>query len=281
MAITNLTNTTWIFNETLSNTFPEGTFNINFTSDGENFTYIYLTNWGSCALGYNGTANAYYNGWKKEGYRSITFIDGESVENADLIAFIQANATEIKPLEFNETKTALKIYEDLSQAEYERLEKDNNSFYQVNDVGIYKGAKLVSIVKPRFDRPTKVYTGVLDEETGNYYFEGVKNELKLGDVVRFSSWNGSTYTSLGGYGIVVDIGLQGVSIEVNINASPQDNEWVCGNLLILAEKSIDLRGSLHFSVVDGNLTMSVSDSGYYTYTFTLENRQAAPELRVY
>lgn len=45
---------------------------------------------------------------------------------------------------FTKTKAAIKIYEDLTQEEYDALTKEPHSFYLVNGVGIYKGTTLIS-----------------------------------------------------------------------------------------------------------------------------------------
>ena len=45
---------------------------------------------------------------------------------------------------FTRTKAAIKIYEDLTQEEYDALTKEPHSFYLVNGVGIYKGTTLIS-----------------------------------------------------------------------------------------------------------------------------------------
>ena len=167
MAITNLTGTTWRFNETLS--FESGfTWNINFNSvalvpsymgGGEktSFTQLktelisYMGN--ACGMSYwsdGMSLNVYQAAWNSvyanENSRTIEITGGADVENADLIAFLQANAEQeiLEPPTFSETKTVLKIYEDLSQKEFEVLEKEANSFYLVNGVGLYKGEKLIA-----------------------------------------------------------------------------------------------------------------------------------------
>lgn len=91
MAITTLTNTTWVFNETITNT-TTADYRINFTSNNENFTTFKLASWGTPVLGYDNSASAYYNGWNNEAYRTITIINGEDVENEKLISFLQSNA---------------------------------------------------------------------------------------------------------------------------------------------------------------------------------------------
>ena len=45
---------------------------------------------------------------------------------------------------FTRTKAAIKIYEDLTQEEYDALTKEPHAFYLVNGVGIYKGTTLIS-----------------------------------------------------------------------------------------------------------------------------------------
>ena len=47
-------------------------------------------------------------------------------------------------LQFTRTKASIKIYEDLTQEEYDALTKEPHAFYLVNGVGIYKGTTLIS-----------------------------------------------------------------------------------------------------------------------------------------
>lgn len=115
MAITNLTNTTWYFNETLdhcgiSNETPEhmgamgelfhSVFNINFTSNNKQYTMFEYELGDPVGLGvlYH-TENvdiAYHlsgvEGWEDEVYRTITIIGGEDATNPDLITWIISNA---------------------------------------------------------------------------------------------------------------------------------------------------------------------------------------------
>ena len=107
MSVSTLAGTTWMFNDTID---LEAAFeyNINFKEQyyGMAFTKIYCQNdWrGVLELDYKAKSNgvkhtAYYkydDSWAfNDGrYRVITISDGDDVENADLIAFIEANAVQ-------------------------------------------------------------------------------------------------------------------------------------------------------------------------------------------
>lgn len=150
MAITNLTNTIWVLSRSpiLSASFR---YNINFTSNQEQFNTFTCSSVGPGGDGWRtieyDAVQAYIepntSQWANESYRTIAITGGDDVANADLIVFLQANAT-LYELQFNETKTALKIYDDLTEAEYAFIEKDNNAFYLVNNIGVYKGEKLIA-----------------------------------------------------------------------------------------------------------------------------------------
>lgn len=154
MAITNLTNTKWQFNEhiNLSSYTEQFDFFIDFKSivyDGNEslFNGISLANdfmsYGSEEDGYEPVYGN--NKWLYDsGTRKITITGGEDVTNSDLIAFLTANAVQVTAPSFTRTKAAIKIYEDLTQEEYNALTKEPHSFYLVNGVGIYKGTTLIS-----------------------------------------------------------------------------------------------------------------------------------------
>lgn len=168
MAITNLTNTKWVFKEKPTYALNQ-TFNINFTSNGENFTSLKAKNWGQCYIDYGSVYALSSSGWANENYRTIIITDGADVENADLIAFLEANT--LKAPEFTETKTALKIYEDLTAEEYEVLEKDSNSFYLVNENGVYKGEKKIASFVPDFERSISHFITINERENRTYITE--------------------------------------------------------------------------------------------------------------
>ena len=105
MSITNLTGTTWYFNSPMTSALYEGYGGdfkqINFTSNGESFigiksTYeidmsmdyslIYETNGQPVGVLIDTTT------WSSETYRTISIIDGDDVEDSDLIAWLEENA---------------------------------------------------------------------------------------------------------------------------------------------------------------------------------------------
>ena len=107
-----LTGTTWLFNATLDLSgavWPSAgnsdEYNINFTSNSTDYTGIVLTNMGPAMLGisYNASSDSVIpyltglmgNGWTDQAYRTISITGGTDATNADLIAWIQANATQL------------------------------------------------------------------------------------------------------------------------------------------------------------------------------------------
>ena len=156
MAITNLTNTKWKFNETLNlESYNDGQvdFYISYTSNNyedisTTFTYLTLVDGTMSYYNEDDGAEPYYTesgGWLYgNGARTITITGGDDVTNSDLIAFLTANAVQITAPSFTRTKAAIKIYEDLNPEEYDALTKEPHAFYLVNGVGIYKGTTLIS-----------------------------------------------------------------------------------------------------------------------------------------
>lgn len=139
-----LIGTTWTLNNVeYTNIYSQTTWNVEFTSNNENFTaFNLLTYTGATSINYNDVSVCNRGAWVNDNYKTITITGGLDVENNIFIGWLKRVG--VKHTEFIETKTALKIYDDLSQAEYNVLEKDNNAFYQVNEVGVYKGEKLVA-----------------------------------------------------------------------------------------------------------------------------------------
>lgn len=95
MAVSDLTNTTWYFNQwpNINNTAD---YYINFTCDGDTYTRL-STDSDDMYIDYysqsTGTVHVYgMMGWNDEGWRTITITGGNDVTNATLIAWIEANA---------------------------------------------------------------------------------------------------------------------------------------------------------------------------------------------
>ena len=89
--ISDLTGTTWYFNETLTDTL-DGQYALSFASNNNNYTTLVLI---PGAMMYGLTTFAYSNTWSNQAYRTISITGGTDATNADLIAWLEANATEV------------------------------------------------------------------------------------------------------------------------------------------------------------------------------------------
>lgn len=98
-----LTNTKWVFNETIMFTGTTITANINyFDSDNKTFIKIIISTTNINGLQTNAPAdymtttlydpNTDLGGWGKQSYRTITITGGDDVTNVDLITFLKENA---------------------------------------------------------------------------------------------------------------------------------------------------------------------------------------------
>lgn len=100
MAVTDLTGTKWYFNQTIGGN-SQGS-NLNFLSNDTEYqgfqfngsnTFIYAT---------KGLSGGFHNvwssngGWQNEAYRTIEITGGNDATNSALIAWLQANATQIQ-----------------------------------------------------------------------------------------------------------------------------------------------------------------------------------------
>lgn len=95
MAITNLTNTTWKFNDTLNLTEEFYYHNLNIQSNGFSYDTLYCIYNGKNYVLVYGARNAYTsktNTWY-DGYQTITITGGSDVTNPDLISWLEANGT--------------------------------------------------------------------------------------------------------------------------------------------------------------------------------------------
>lgn len=190
LASYDLTNTKWRFNERIDLPFSVRSYAIIFNSNNTEFTKLSLEEGEMAYTSDNSEVYCYSEeDWINQAYRTIEITGGEDVQNSNLLAFLRFFATLI-PQNFNETKTALKIYEDLTQAEYEGLEKEPNSFYQVNDVGVYKGTKLIAVngeyAQKRLNVPTCIISAASFDDFTNH--DGRIAEIDCHD----SSWDFDT-----------------------------------------------------------------------------------------
>lgn len=126
MAVSDLTNTTWVINDTEQFLSDEPTVvftaNITFTSNGNTYTSLHTTYTQSVTddytIYYNNTLVAdfvYDEGWgwwEDQAYRTIEITGGTDVTNATLISWLEANAIQ----QAEPTGTVLKIYNNDERA---------------------------------------------------------------------------------------------------------------------------------------------------------------------
>lgn len=93
---TDLTNTTWVFNNEIS-TYPSGntTYYINFTSTNTNYTQLKLNyNDGKKNVFYDYDSVFYGAMWLNDNYKTIEITGGTDSTNTTLIAWLTQNATQ-------------------------------------------------------------------------------------------------------------------------------------------------------------------------------------------
>ena len=94
MSVQDLTNTTWVFNSNVSGlSSASHQYNINFTSNGVNYTLINEQIVSNDTIHYD-TVRVFRSAWVDEAYRTITITGGTDVTNAALISWLEANATQ-------------------------------------------------------------------------------------------------------------------------------------------------------------------------------------------
>ena len=99
MAVSDLTGTKWVFNSTVSSTpFAYSSVSLNFISNNE--VFIGILDSADTSLDYETSddhVSAYtnYDEWTNNAYRIISITGGTDATNADLIAWLEANATQI------------------------------------------------------------------------------------------------------------------------------------------------------------------------------------------
>ena len=98
--ITDLTGTTWVFNDT-QNWTTDLNYDINFTSNNIQYTKLYVYYDDSLDYYYynssNGYVNVYHYSWVNQEYRTIYITGGTAATNTTLINWLQAHATQQQP----------------------------------------------------------------------------------------------------------------------------------------------------------------------------------------
>lgn len=98
--ITNLTGTTWVFNNSINFFYWSNRFYINFTSNNTNYIQLYMLDDEERNIYYYTSSNSvgvYYDGWQNDNYKTITITGGNDVTNSTLISWLQDNATQEQP----------------------------------------------------------------------------------------------------------------------------------------------------------------------------------------
>ena len=110
MAVTDLTDTTWVFNNTIKLSYDDTQYNINFTSNSSNFkkfqTYLSpctIRYWYSAAAtpyvvaaqNQSSVLNIYAQDFTNSNYMTIHITGGTDATNTTLITWLEANATQV------------------------------------------------------------------------------------------------------------------------------------------------------------------------------------------
>lgn len=88
-------------------------------------------------------------------------------------------------MNFNETKTGLKIYEGLTAEEYAALTKEPHSFYIVEGVGIYKGETLIAGAKPLIIGEEQWWSDYINEDYTYHLTYEQCEKLVNGELILF------------------------------------------------------------------------------------------------
>ena len=92
-SVSDLTGTTWIFNNSIDSSLTDNGFHINFTSNSSNYTFLYTEYDVGQIIEYGNTEVYGQSGWSNDSYKTISITGGSDVTNATLIAWLEANAT--------------------------------------------------------------------------------------------------------------------------------------------------------------------------------------------
>lgn len=221
MAITDLTNTTWVFNDSLavsSSNVGGQTFTISFSSANANnsaiITYLRIGfgGWTSSMqmyiYYYPSTTTNFHNSavldgaWQNEGYKTITITGGTDATNATLISWLQSNATQVTLVNSTTLETTLHtagkycdknilVKSSDSNLIAENIKKDVSVF---GVTGSYAGADVSDTTATQGD--------VL---SGKYFYgsDGVKTEGTMTDhtetSITLNAGTGDQYVPAGHY----------------------------------------------------------------------------------
>lgn len=113
MAITDLTNTSWKFNDTIMLLTGTNGFYIDFISNDEVYIKIVVASSFGGSIAYTPSSNKINQtytrefGWGDEAYKTITITGGADATNATLISWLQSNATQVTLVNSTTLETTL------------------------------------------------------------------------------------------------------------------------------------------------------------------------------
>lgn len=126
MPITDLTNTTWVFNSTI--TLPPSDYYINYTCNNVNYVYLCVTygrpiegNYLTYRDNNSNEINVYntFSEWVNDDYKTITITGGNAVNDTTLINWLSANAIQVPVADLIDTTWVFN--DDITYEVYTRL----------------------------------------------------------------------------------------------------------------------------------------------------------------
>lgn len=142
----NLVGTTWVIADGMMGgyTAPYEKINLNFTSNDKNYSSINFSYPGTYQYSYDEEVAYTRGSWQNDNFRTITITGGEHANDVWVENWLKYITNQLFKTSVKETKVALKIYDNLSWEEFDKLEKEEHAFYIVNNYGIYKGDKKIA-----------------------------------------------------------------------------------------------------------------------------------------
>ena len=136
MPLSDLTGTKWVLNNnpSLSGDYY---FYINFTSQGQNYTSFAFSSSGN--INYNGFV-PYYDCWMDNEARTISITGGTDATNADLISWLQANATQVEVTDLSGTEWEFNASVTVDEETYSiNFVSNNNNYTELQSYAMYSG----------------------------------------------------------------------------------------------------------------------------------------------
>ena len=289
MPISDLTGTTWVFNNSL-NISDMFSYYINFTTNGEQKTDLYLE------YRYNDyddyvendemwyDSNKVYNmgTWYNDAYKTITITGGTDATNPDLIAWLESNATQqVAP-----TPSASMSIGNLSIDKAYFGNPEISAIYFGN-VKVYE-ASSGPVIDPTFANNSwvDISTTFASGDAGNYWNVGdTKTDLGVDGYTRTLriSHIGSIYNK---HGVIEEVNIEGTDgsgatgVVWNSSSNTDDdnayNDYGISNMRTTVLPGVLTRLSNDLQAVITNTTYKVAKNGNSTTVLELEDKLFLP-----